>query len=101
MTDNATNTGLHPGGLVKLIGKHIKIAGPKSGDGIRIIDSSGAATPVDPAAIGHNSPTELLFICPALSAGLYQVEVWTQYTSGGYFIDAPRTFRFEPKLTVA
>jgi hypothetical protein len=100
MVDNTTNTSLHPGGMNRLIGKDIKIAGTDPNNGIRLIDEVGDSTQVTTEAIGHNSPTELLFICPNLPAGTYQVEVWTQYTSGGYLMDVPRFYRFEPKLTV-
>ena len=51
-------------------------------------------------AIGHDTALELLFICPILGTGLYQVEVTTQFTGSAYLVEKPRTFRFEPELTV-
>ncbi|MHC6204545.1 DUF4469 domain-containing protein [Breznakiellaceae bacterium SP9] len=98
---NTTNSTLHPGRNIKLIGKNIKIAGTEDTIGIRFIDAGNNTTHVAAMDIALNSPTELLFICPALSVGVYHVEVWTQYTRGTYFIDDPRMYRLDQELTVA
>jgi hypothetical protein len=100
MTANTTNSTLHPGGNTKISGKNIKIAGTAPSNGIRIVDEVGDSSPVAPAAISRNSPTELVFICPNLPAGTYQVRVTTQYANSSTLADTPRSYTFESELTV-
>jgi hypothetical protein len=96
-----SNTSLTPGGNTKVSGKNIKITGPAPTVGIAIIDEDGAAVTVDTAAISHNGPTELIFICPALPPGVYHLRVTTQFCgTSGHYIDPPRSYTFAAPLTV-
>jgi hypothetical protein len=101
MATNATNETLHSGGNTKITGKNIKLAGENPTVGIYIVDADGETLQVAPAAISHNAPTELVFICPNLDAGVYQVRVRTQYAGGNHELDTPRSYTLEAELTVA
>jgi hypothetical protein len=100
LATGAPNSTLTPGGNAKITGKNLKLAGDAAG--VSLIAGDGDGTSVPMTAVSRNSPTALVFICPALSAGTYQVQVTTQYTSTPeYTVATPRTFRFETALTVA
>jgi hypothetical protein len=51
------------------------------------------------SSVVQNNPSELLILLPGLDPGTYQIEVITQFP-GGALLKEPRTFRFEPVLTV-
>jgi hypothetical protein len=102
MGTNAVNTNLSPGGNIKISGKNIKIVGEDPTVGIDIIDAAGESVMVQKMVRSRNGPTELVFICPALSAGVYRIKVTTQYSGGSkHHIEPPRTFTFDTPLTVS
>jgi hypothetical protein len=81
------------GGKIKVVGDHITV-------GIYFVNVlTGERVKVDDDDIVENTRTHLLIVNPALSAGGWQVEVTTQ-DSSGTLLKEPRTFRFEPVLTV-
>jgi hypothetical protein len=100
LVTGAGTDALTPGGNVKIVGRNIKIAGDAPGVGVAFIGAGGAATGVPMAAVSRNMPTELVFICPPLSAGAYRLRVTTQYGSGPTrSVDAPRSYTFGTALT--
>ncbi|MHB9293818.1 hypothetical protein Holit_02937 [Hollandina sp. SP2] len=93
----AVNSKLTPGHGVRISGKDIKIAGTDSTVGIHLVDSTGNGIGVPSGDILENGPTNVLFICPVLSAGDYTIQVTTQYKEQTH----PRTYIFNPPLTVS
>jgi hypothetical protein len=96
----ALNSKLTPGHGVQISGKNIKIAGTNPACGVRFIDEAGDDVPVAASDLLENGPTKLVFICPPLNAGVYRLRVTTQYSNSSTLIDPPRSYTFEPPLTV-
>jgi nucleoid DNA-binding protein len=99
-SSGAIDSKLTPGHGVQVIGKDIKIAGTDSAVGIHLIDQSGVMTGVPSGDILENGPTKLVFICPALSAGDYTLQISTQYSKGKE-LTYPRSYVFNAPLTVS
>jgi hypothetical protein len=101
MFNNESNTTLHPGGNIRISGKNIKLAGTAGDVGIAFLDANKLPIAVAATSVSHNSPTELVFICPDLPAGAYHVQVTTQYSGGNYKMEASRGYTFDRALTVS
>jgi hypothetical protein len=56
---------------------------------------------VDATDIVNNNPSELIIVIPALSAGEYKIEIFTQFSGGGTMLKEPRNATLEKVLTVA
>ena len=93
----AIDSKLTPGHGVQISGKDIKIAGDDSTVGIHIIDGTGNVLSVPSGDILENGPTKILFVCPALSAGDYAIQLTTQYKDHAH----PRSYIFNGPLTVS
>jgi nucleoid DNA-binding protein len=98
---NTTNAALTPNGNIRVPGRGLKISGDAATIGIALLDADGDPIDVPPAAISRNSPTELIFICPNLTAGTYKLRVTTQYSTGNTLTAAARSYTFEQELTVS
>jgi hypothetical protein len=98
----AVNAKLSPGHGVLVIGKCLKIAGDDPSCGVRLVDEDGDETALAPKDILENGGTRLLFICPALAAGVYHLKVTTQSSdgNGSVLIKSPRSYTFAADLTV-
>jgi hypothetical protein len=81
------------GGKIKIMGDHITVGiyfvNVLTGERIKVADDD----------LVENTATHLLIVNPLLTAGGWQVEAITQY-AGSALLKEPRTFRFEPVLTV-
>ncbi|MDR1408236.1 MAG: DUF4469 domain-containing protein [Tannerella sp.] len=97
----SVNDVLTPNRNLKIFGQKIRIAGDKTEEiGVYFI-SLGTADPqkVDDSDIVVNNPSELIVVIPQLSAGPWQLQVVTQFTTGSP-LKEPRTALFDKTLTV-
>jgi pSer/pThr/pTyr-binding forkhead associated (FHA) protein len=85
---------------VQIRGKNIKIAGVDSGVGVYLVDESGDEVWIVAGDILENGPTKVLFICPALSTGEYQLKISPQYSGTSETGKVVRSYTFETPLTV-
>jgi hypothetical protein len=91
---------LTPGRNLRIAGDKVRIAGKDDSNGIYFINqSTEERIKVDAADIVENNPSELLIITPELGAGIYKLEVTTQF-SKSHVLKDPRTAIFDRILTV-
>ena len=91
---------LTPNRNLKIAGSKIKVVGDNPAVGIYFTHTdTGLRTAVDATDIVVNNPSELIVITPDLEAGMYTIEVVTQYTVGT-LLKEPRTATFDKPLTV-
>ncbi|MDR1680346.1 MAG: DUF4469 domain-containing protein [Prevotellaceae bacterium] len=96
----SVNDLLTPNRNLKISGHKLKIVGTNVANGIYFVNSTTAVrTRVDPSDIVINNPSELIIVIPALAAGVYHLEVTTQYAVGSVLRE-PRTAQFNKPLTV-
>jgi hypothetical protein len=94
------NDMLTPGRNLRISGGKIKIDGDNAANGVYFVNQdTQARTRVDDSDVATNNPSELMIIIPALAAGVYRLEIVTQYSSGKN-LNNPRTATFERILTV-
>jgi hypothetical protein len=93
---------LTPNRNLKIAGHKIKIEGDNTANGIYFINlDTQERTKVDASDIAVNNPSELIIIIPNLTAGTYNLEVTTQFISGGgKVLKEPRSVVFDKTLTV-
>jgi hypothetical protein len=94
----ADNSALTPGNVLKIFGSKIKIEGNAAG--ASFIDANGDATAVPFNAVSRNTAKELNLVVPNLPTGAYQVKVTTQFTGSKTLLAIPRSYLFDPVLTV-
>jgi hypothetical protein len=101
VSSEAVNETLTPGGMFSVAGHKIKVVGDKPEVGIYFISAKDAAqrTKVE-AHLAENASNKLIGVIPALDAGVYKLEIITQYTTGSAFLKEPRTLEFAGELTV-
>jgi hypothetical protein len=73
--------------------------GDNPANGVYFIDEQGNRTQVDVSDIVINKPSELMIMVPSLPAGMYRIEVTTQYAVSSLLKDS-RTTTFDKILTV-
>ncbi|SMP34813.1 DNA-binding domain-containing protein [Chryseobacterium profundimaris] len=96
----SVNDLLTPGRNLKITGAKIKIAGEAAENGIFFINTgTNERTAVEASDIVTNNPSELVIVIPALAAGIYTLEVVTQYAASQLLKDA-RVAKFDKVLTV-
>lgn len=96
----SVNDLLTPGRNLKITGSKIKIAGDSADNGIFFTETStNVRTAVDPSDYVVNNPGEVIIVIPPLSAGMYRLEVVTQY-AGGHNLKEPRAAAFPQDLAV-
>ena len=92
---------LTPGRNLKISGSKIKITGDSPANGIFFVNTATEArTAVEVSDIVTNNPSELIVIIPDLIAGIYRLEVVTQYAGGSTTLKEPRTAAFIKELAV-
>ncbi|GHU30817.1 hypothetical protein FACS1894172_04710 [Spirochaetia bacterium] len=94
------NEKLTPGRDIKIAGTKLKIAGDKPENGLYFVSATGEAVKVEASDIVVNNPSEIIAVIPELAAGLYQVQLVTQYSGGGKKRKEPQTVMFNKPLTV-
>jgi hypothetical protein len=97
------NDRITPGGVVKITGHNLKIAGTEASVGVTFISVSNPNTvyTVPAVDIVTNNPSELMIIAPAMTpAEEVQLKITTQFASGLKVLNTPRSVIFEKKLVV-
>jgi hypothetical protein len=102
ISSEAVNGTATPGGMFSIAGHKIKVDGDKSDVGsiscrCRILRSRCKFT----GPLAENTSSKVIGLIPALDPGLYQLEIRTQYSPGGFFLKEPRTAVLSTELTVA
>jgi predicted histone-like DNA-binding protein len=102
LLSGTANERLSKGGTVKLTGTRMKIDGTDPSVGLKLIHiETQAATVIPLNTIPVNKANEIIFTVPAtLVAGTYQVRLVTQFSGSKSPLKSPRTFTYEPLLTV-
>ncbi|MHB9295603.1 hypothetical protein PilKf_01350 [Pillotina sp. SPG140] len=95
----SVNGTLTPGRDLKITGVKIKIAGDDPDVGLYFVPASGTPVKADPSDFVINNPSEVIALIPALTPGVWQVRIVTQY-SGSKDLKTPRTVTFDKELTV-
>ena len=96
----SVNDLITPGRNLKIAGSKIKVAGNDPFIGVFFVNTtSGARTMVEESDMVTNNPSELIVVIPALPAGIYQLEVVTQFADSS-ILKQPRTAFFDKPLTV-
>jgi hypothetical protein len=97
----SVNDLLTPNHNLKINGDKLKIVGDNPANGVYFIDENGNRTQVDASDIIINNPSEVMIMIPALPSGTYQLEVTTQFSTGGsQTLKEPRSAVFDRILTV-
>jgi hypothetical protein len=97
----SVNDLLTPNRNLKITGHKLKIAGDNPANGVYFIDENGNREKVDVSDVVINNPSELMILIPALRTGVYQLEVTTQFSSGGgQVLNEPRSVLFDRLLNV-
>jgi hypothetical protein len=101
---STTNDRITPGGVVKITGYNLKIAGTEASVGITFVNAANPNTvyPVPAIDIVTNNPSELMIIAPAMTSGEeVQLKVTTQFANySKKALNTPRSVTFEKKLVV-
>jgi hypothetical protein len=99
----AVNETLTPGDMFHISGHKIKIFGTDSEVGIYFVSTDKAGLRVKVSGrLAENTATNLIGIIPALDAGVWKVEIKTQYAgSGDTALKAPRIIESAFTLTTA
>jgi hypothetical protein len=102
VTTDSVNETLTPGGMFSIEGHKIKVTGDKPEVGVYFVPEADPAGRVKVSGhLAENASNRLIGMIPALSAGVYTLEIVTQYTTGSAFLKEPRTLAFTRELTVA
>jgi Domain of unknown function (DUF4469) with IG-like fold/DNA-binding domain len=97
----SVNDLLTPGRNLKIVGSKIKVTGDDASVGVYFVDATTQErTKVEQSDIVTNNPSEVMVVIPELAAGIYTIEVLTQY-SGSQSLKEPRTATLDKQLTVA
>jgi len=99
----SVNDQITPNRNIKIWGHRLKIAGENAANGIYFINqATQAKVKVETSDIVVNNPSELIIVTPNLPAGTYELEIATQFSSGGnpkQLLKEPRNTVFEKVLT--
>ncbi len=88
-----------PKDVIQIEGAKIKVEGDDESVGTFLIKQADNLR-IKLDRILTNNPSEQMVLLPELEAGDYQLEIVSQYSGGGKFIQEPRTINFEHILTV-
>ncbi|GHT37067.1 hypothetical protein FACS189435_1260 [Bacteroidia bacterium] len=101
VASGSMNDQLTPGGILKVFGQKIKLAGDDPDVGIYFVGgTTRARVKVADNQIALNAKSQLVFNVPSLPDGTYYLEVTTQYSNAGVDLKAPRTYKFENPLSM-
>jgi hypothetical protein len=98
----SVNDLITPNRNLKISGTKIKVIGDNAANGVYFVNQETLERiKVDASDFVINNPSEVIIVIPALAAGMYQVEVVTQYVSGTkQLVQEPRTALLDKTLTV-
>ena len=101
MKTGSVNDRLTPNRNLKISGNKLKIAGDNPGVGVYFINqNTQARVRVIPTDIVINNPSEVMIVIPTLPAGVYKVEIVTQFSNASTLLKEPRNATFETILHV-
>jgi hypothetical protein len=102
ISTEAVNETATPGEQFSIAGHKIKVAGDDPEVGVYFVSAADPARRFKAAGhLAENTASRVIGIIPALSPGLYKLEIITQYSSGSFFLKEPRTVVLQPELAVA
>lgn len=97
----SVNDLLTPNRNLKIRGYKLKLVGDHPEVGVYFVNEATAErTKVDATDIVTNNPSELVIVIPALIAGIYTLEVSSQFSGSSTPLKEVRTSRFDKVLTV-
>jgi hypothetical protein len=97
---DSLNSALTPGNMAHILGNKIKIEGSDPAIGVWFVSEAAGNVRIKVSEnLGLNKGSEIMALIPALSAGMYKLEIVTQYTNG-IPLKEPRTIQAESLLTV-
>ena len=97
----SVNDLLTPNRNLKIRGYKLKLVGDHPEVGVYFVNEATAErTKVDATDIVTNNPSELVIVIPALAAGVYVLEVSSQFSGSSTPLKEVRTSRFDKVLTV-
>jgi hypothetical protein len=95
------NDRITPNRNLRIRGSKLKLAGESSNVGVYFVnETTGEIIKVESDEIVDNKPSEIVIVVPQLEAGLYLVQVTTQFSSGSSLLKEPRTVTFDKTLNV-
>jgi nucleoid DNA-binding protein len=98
----SVNDRITPNRNLRIRGSKLKLAGDNPDVGVYFVnEATGEQIKVEADEIVDNKPSELVIVAPQLEAGLYLVQVSTQYAGSSTLLKEPRTVSFDKTLTVA
>jgi hypothetical protein len=95
------NSALTPGSMVHALGNKIKVEGGNPACGVWFVNQADQSRTPITEHLGNNRSNELLGLIPPLTAGIYKMEVVTQFSNGTTLLKEPRVIHAEPVLTVS
>jgi vacuolar-type H+-ATPase subunit F/Vma7 len=96
------NNRITPNRNLRIRGSKLKLAGDNPEVGVYFVnEATGEQIKVEADEIVDNKPSELVIVIPQLAAGLYFVQVHTQYAGSSTILKEPRITSFDKTLTVA
>ena len=97
----SVNDRITPDRNLRIRGGKLKLAGENPNVGVYFVnEATGEVIKVEADEIVDNKPSELMVVVPQLKAGLYLVQVTTQFSSGSALLKEPRTVTFDKTLNV-
>jgi hypothetical protein len=98
----SVNDLLTPGHNARITGNKLKVIGKEEACGVYFInEDTQERIKVDAADIVENQNSHLMLLIPALAAGVYKLEITTQYAGSTTLLKEPRTTIFDRPLTVS
>jgi hypothetical protein len=95
----SVNNRITPNRNLRIKGNKLKLAGENPDVGVYFVnEATGELIKVD--EIVDNKPSELMIIVPQLEAGLYLIQVTTQFSSASILLKEPRSVIFDKTLIV-
>lgn len=86
---------------LKIVGNKIKVVGDPAKVGVFFIDiATERRIAIDHTDIVINNPSELMVLLPQMEAGIYRLEVVTQFSVGKVLLKESRTAVFDKTLTI-
>jgi hypothetical protein len=97
----SVNDRITPDRNLRIKGSKLKLAGENPNVGVYFVnEATGETVKVEADEIVDNKPSGLMVVVPQLKAGLYLVQVTTQFSSGSALLKEPRTVTFDKTLNV-
>jgi hypothetical protein len=100
--DVASQSGdaLTPEGMFIIEGSRIKIDGTAEANGVYFVNKADSERTKVTGHFAENLPSRLVLQIPALAAGVYRLEILTQFSGSGTPLKASRTIGYDADLTV-